>query len=325
VPPNLREFSLGEMWRLMRAARAGKIDLIVLHVERNPPWHWRHLRCLVHLPFGPWRRLVRMFGVFAVRLLPKTIPLFVIDGDDMRTIAHHSTYLLDRCTYYFKRELPVDRWQVFQGTAHPEMPSTRFRRRARNRARISKLRPWSIGFLTKAAPLRPAEFPEKTIELFAAISLNSSTVRIEGLTELRKLAARRPGVFIADRKLPFEEYLQTMSRAWLTWSPEGFGWDCIRHYEAAVCQSVPVINRPTIIRYLPLIEGAHAFHYDPDVPGALTAVIEQALSDLARLREMAIAARGHVARCHLTPWSHADALLRYLSGEQPPGGLDLTA
>jgi hypothetical protein len=54
-------------------------------------------------------------------------------------------------------------------------------------------------------------------------------------------------------------------------------------------------------------------------------VIEQALSDLARLREMAIAARGHVARFHLTPWSHADALLRYLSGEQPPGGLDLTA
>src|SRR5262249_22894590 len=156
-------------------------------------------------------------------------------------------------------------------------------------------------------------------------SVNSSTVRLEGLAELRALSARRPGIVIADARLPFDEYLRTMSRSWLTWSPEGFGWDCIRHYEAAVCQSVPIINRPTIIRHHPLEEGIHAFHYDPDVPGALTAVIEQALANLPRLQEMAIAARNHVARFHLTPWSHADALLRYLSGEEkPPGAIDMT-
>jgi len=325
APANLREFGLTEMWRLMQAAHAGKIDLIVLHVDRNPPWHWRHLRCLLHRPFRPWQRLLRMFGTFVVRLLPKKIPLFVIDTDDMRTIARHSTYLLDRCTYYFKRELPVDRWQVFQQTAHPEMPSTRFRRRARNRARIAKLRPWSIGFRTESRPLPPAEFPDKTIDLLAAVSVNSSTVRMEGIAELRALSARRPGIMIVDRRLPLDEYLRMMSQSWLTWSPEGFGWDCIRHYEAAVCQSVPVINRSTIIRYRPFIEGTHALHYDPDVPGGLTGVIERALADLPRLRAMAIAAREHVARFHLMPWSYADALLSYLSGEQPPGGLDLMA
>jgi hypothetical protein len=71
------------------------------------------------------------------------------------------------------------------------------------------------------------------------------------------------------------------------------------------------------------MEGVHALHYDPDIPGALTAVIERALADLPRLREMAIAARGHVARFRLTPWAHADALLRYLPGNEPPGGLDM--
>lgn len=325
APPNLSEFNLGALWRLICAAREKRIDLVVVITPtRHPPWHWRPLRSLVHRPLAPWRRLVRLFGAVAVRLLPRNIPLFVIDPDDMRTIARHHVFLLDRCTYYFKRELPIDRWQVFQKTLHPEMPSTRFRRRARNRARIGKLRPWSIGYHTEAATLAPADFPDKTIGLFAAVAVNSSTVRLEGLAELRNLAARRPGIVIADRRLPREEYLRLMSRAWLTWSPEGFGWDCIRHYEAPVCHSVPVINQPTIVRYRPLLDGVHAFYYDADVPGALAAVIERALADPTRLRDMALAARAYVGRYHLTPRCQAEALLRYRSGEEtPPGGLDL--
>jgi hypothetical protein len=320
---NVREFSLGEWWRLLRAARRNMIDLvIVITPTRHPPWHWRPLRSLVHRPLAPWRRLVRLFGILAVRLLPEKIPLFVIDLDDMRTIPRHHAFLLDRCTYYFKRELPIDRWQVFQRTAHPELPSTRFRRKPRNRARIGKLRPWSIGYAAETAALAEERFPDKSIDLFAAVSINSSTVRLEGLAELRKLAARRPGIFIADRRMSRAEYFAAMSRAWLTWSPEGFGWDCMRHYEAAVCHSVPVMNRPTIVRHRPLLDGVHAVYYDADIPGALAVAIEQALADLGHLRDMAMAARAHVGRFHLAPWCQAEALLQYLSGQEtPPGGL----
>src|SRR5262249_12475819 len=155
--------------------------------------------------------------------------------------------------YYFKRELPVDRWQVFQKTAHPEMPSTRFRRNARNRKRIEKLRPWAMGHISPTRELSPMPFPEKNIGLFAAVSgHDSSTVRIEGLAELRALSARRNDIVIAEHRMRHEEFLDHMARAWLTWSPEGFGWDCGRHYEAAAFYSIPVINHPTIVRYRPL-------------------------------------------------------------------------
>jgi hypothetical protein len=319
----VREFSLAEAWRLLRAAHRNRIGLIVVQSTCHPPWHWRPLRSVLRRPFAPWRRFVRLFGTEIIRFFPRKIPLFVVDRDDQRTIARHNLFLLDRCTYYFKRELPVDRWQVFQKTAHPEMPSTRFRRNRRNRTRIEKLRPWAMGYMSPSRELSRMGFPEKNIGLFVAVSVyESSTVRIEGMTELRALAARRNDIFIAEHRMPQEEFVDHIARAWLTWSPEGFGWDCGRHYEAAVFYSIPVINQPTIVRYRPLLEGVHALHYSADVAGDLTRVIETALADRDRLKEMAIAAREYVSAFHLDPWSRADQLIRYAKGlEEPPGGL----
>ena len=149
-------------------------------------------------------------------------------------------------------------------------------------------------------------------------------MRDAGLSELRALASRRGGIVIADKRLPHDEFLRMMARAWLTWSPEGFGWDCIRHYEAAAAFSVPVINQPTIVRYQPLLDRVHALYYDADVPGALTTVIESALADLDRLRRIATAARQQVATHHLTPWHRAEQLRRYHAGlEDPPGELTI--
>ena len=322
-PDNLGEFNLAAGWRLLRDARRGAVDLVVAYFPtRHPPWHWRPLRSLVHRPFAPWRRLVRLFGMQALRLLPRAVPIFVVDFDDMRTIARHNLFLLDRCKYYFKRELPIDRWQVFQGTAHPVMPSTRFRARARNRRRIETIYPWAIGFSSDQPRLPEASFPEKTIDVFVATGLNSATARIQGLTELKALAAQGVRIFFPESRLPHDEYMRVMSQSWITWSPEGFGWDCIRHYEAPAAHSVPLMNRPTIVRCRPMMEGTHALFYDADLPGSLAQVIREALRDPARLKTMALAARQHVAEHHLRPWSQSDALLRYARGvEQPPGGI----
>lgn len=321
-----QQFNLKALFELLHRSARDEIDFIVVYpATRHPPWHWRPLRSLGHRPLRPWQRFIRLFGIQALRLLPHRIPLFVVDYDDMRTVPRFNVFLLDRCRYYFKRELPIDRWQVFQRTVHPEMPSTRFRERAVNRDRIAKLRPWSIGFSTAAPELPSSEFPEKTIDLFVSLAVSgSSTVRMQGLAELRELAKRNDRIFIADRRLPRDEFLATMARAWLTWSPEGFGWDCFRHYEAGAFYSVPVINQPTIVRDRPLRPGEHAFYYDADIPGSLSSVVEAALGDRERLKKMAIAAHDHVATHHVFPWRQAARLLRYAQGlEVPPGGMDM--
>ncbi len=57
-----------------------------------------------------------------------------------------------------------------------------------------------------------------------------------------------------------------------------------------MCQSVPVINYPSILRATPLEETVHAFYCPPE-PGGLTQTILRALADKAQLRRMAASAR----------------------------------
>ena len=114
-------------------------------------------------------------------------------------------------------------------------------------------------------------------------------------------------VDIPDKPLPLDEYLARIARAWLSWSPEGYGYDCFRTYEAAICGSVPVLNRQTVDRYLPLRDGEHCFYYDAE-PGNLAATITRALQDRGRLSRMAEAARSFVLAEHTSA-----ALARYVA------------
>ncbi len=93
--------------------------------------------------------------------------------------------------------------------------------------------------------------------------------------------------------LAYAEYMQRMAQAWLVWSPEGFGWDCYRHYEAAFAGSVPVINRPANSRPRPYEDGVECFYYDP-VGDDLERVLKLALEDKERLRAMAVRGREKV-------------------------------
>jgi hypothetical protein len=170
-------------------------------------------------------------------------------------------------------------------------------------------------------------FPAKTVDVFAALTLEGgTTVRNEGIKHLRKLADDGVVLDIADRRIDHAEYLERMSRAWLTWSPEGLGWDCFRHYEAPLKYSVPVINNPTIIRYAPLLDSIHAIYYDPDDPESLGNKVKLALSDKVRLRDMGHAARSHVLKYHVRPRPLADAILRAGLGlDEAPGGILLAS
>jgi len=93
------------------------------------------------------------------------------------------------------------------------------------------------------------------------------------------------------------------------WSPEGLGWECLRHYEAALAGSVPLMQSPSILRYAPLQEGEHAFYYYLEGEH-LAFRIRQALQNRARLVEM-----GRAARQHVLQWHTHEALGRYVIEE----------
>jgi Glycosyl transferases group 1 len=295
--------------RLLSALRDPDLSLIVCHPTFFSPWHWRWLtRALFdrrvlqgHLPF------VQAFGPQALRL-PFKAPLAVLDFEDLPLINANNLYLLRRCRLYFKRELPVDRWTLFLKTAHANLPTPRFRRSASYAALLDKLRPISLGIPAGREAMLPAATEKTTDIFFAGVVEGSASVRARGMRELAMLRERGIVVDIPEGRLPPEEFYRRCAQAWLTWSPAGLGWDCFRHYEAAGCGSVPVINQPAIERHAPLLDRVHAVYYDIE-EGGLTRAISRALADKAKLRAMAEAGRAHVM-AHHTP----AAIVRYVIG-----------
>lgn len=303
-------FSLRAALQVWRQMRAGEIDLIVVWVSPYSPWNFRELKAILSRPFRPLSSLIRIFGIQTLRFASTATPILVIDNEDARTIAAHNLFLLDKAKYFFKRELPIDRWQVFQHTAHAGLPGFRFRSNPKNRQRVGKLHPISIG-VTRHEPIpQQLSFPEKSVDVFVALTLEGgTTVRNAGIEHIRSLANSGLVMDIVEDRIEHSEYMARMARAWLTWSPEGLGWDCFRHYEAPLVYTVPVINSPTIVRYAPLQEGIHAIYYQPDDPSSLGDKIRSALADKDRLRLIAQAARAHVLRFHVRPQPLADMLL----------------
>jgi hypothetical protein len=302
--------SLATLPRLFRRLADPSVDLIVVHAPAYSPWG---IRALVRTFFrrrvlGGSIPALRGIGTELLRL-PAAAPIVVLDFEDSTTIARGNLFLLDKAVLYFKRELPADHWAAFAGTAHWRVPTPRFRADTRNRARVAKLRPISLGLplnvARRAAALdarldagRAAADGAKNIDVFFAGRIrDSSTVRERGLAELLALRQEGYAIDVSDAALPLDEYLARCARAHLVWSPEGFGWQCFRTYEAAICGAAPLCSRPGIECYRPLIEGAHAVYYDVE-PGGLTRAVRTALADHDRLRAIAAAAREHVQAFH---------------------------
>jgi hypothetical protein len=303
----------GILWRLA----AGRDDLVIVYVEQWAPWHWKHVRRLVSP--RPDRVLAKLALVQLLRFAPVKAPLIVIDLTEWGFIHRYNEFLLDKARYWFKRELPLDRWRVFRRSSGGGLPASRFRRNPANRRRLETLRPLSIGCMPDKDLVPPAP-REKTADIFVAVSaVGSATVRDDGLRGLRALGAEGVVVDHPASRLDLAAYYERMAGAWLTWSPFGFGADCFRHYEAPLAWSVPVIPRLPIVRQYPLIEGVHCVYYDPDDPEGLASAVRRALADKDRLRRMAAAARELVLAHHVWP-DRIDALIRMgLGRETPPG------
>ena len=297
--------SLADLWA---ALARPDVDLVVCHPNFAAPWSVRHLnRSVFSWRFVRGRSpLLRAIGPELARWRGRA-PLVVVDHEDLPVINRNNFPLLERCDLWFKRELPADHWRVFTKTAHPNLPTPRFRNAAKHIAWVRKLRPLSIGLPLSSQGLLPLPPREKQFDLFFSGRVaGSSTVRKRGLAEIEALAARGVRVDRPAGPLPPAEFYARCAAAWLVWSPEGLGWDCFRHYEAPACGSVPLINQPSIDRHQPLIGGEHAIYYDPE-PGGLTRAALAALADKPALARIAAEGQARVA-AHHTP----EALARYI-------------
>ncbi len=106
---------------------------------------------------------------------------------------------------------------------------------------VHKLRPISVGLCAERQANLPTSFEDKTHDVFYA-GTPSSALRIAEYPLLDELRRRGWSVDVPTERLTQAEFFRRCQRSRLVWSPEGRGWDCFRHYEAASVGSVPVIN-----------------------------------------------------------------------------------
>lgn len=285
--------------QLRHSLASGAYDLVFCYPPVLPPW--REARTREALA----RRL--LFHVLLHHpMLTGSAPLAVLDYGDRTPILRHNHHLLKRASWFFKRELPVSPEELLLGTT-PWFDSADSVLQSRlYRENRHKLIPASLGIPYERLADVPENLMEKTTDVFFSGGLNSE-IRRRGFPELVELARLGIKVDVPPARLPRKEFYERCARAWLVWSPEGFGWDCFRHYEASACRSVPVINRPRIIWHRPLEEGIHCFFYEPSA-GELTSVVKAALADKEKLRRMAEAGREHVLR-HQTPKAICEYIL----------------
>lgn len=311
-PKHDRFVTLASLPRLARALASTNYDLVVVQPSDFPPWH---VQALVRAVFrrSALRAHVPYFRHFGQQMIcgPVGAPIAVWDWDEPPFIFRRNVFLLDRAALYFKRELPPDHWRVFMRTLHHKVPTPRFRLQEKHRRRIAKLRPISLGLPLGREGLpgaHPISDDAKTADVFFAGRVDgSTTVRQTGLAELLALRDKGYHIDVPENDLPLDAFLRRCASAWLTWSPDGFGYDCFRTYEAAICGSVPIVSRQTVYRYKPLRDGEHCFYYDVE-PGGLTQTLQAALADRRRLSAMGRAARDFVLKEHTQA-----ALARYIA------------
>jgi hypothetical protein len=315
VLPGMKPLRLRDLWRLRKELRAGRYDLVIACANDDPVWRidrswFANLRKTL-TKFVRWPASLAFYLV--PWMLEKTdVPLAVYEWDDNTAIARKNWGLLQRATLYFKTQMPRNPYKAFFFQDRRNDDLFNIIRQPRFVQWAEKMRPYTVGI---SVPENWANLQnvEKKTDIFFAGPVGYSFVRAEGLRQLEAL--REQGYIIdlvvTDKqpRLSSDEFLRRCAEAWLSWSPEGAGWDCARHYWAPLMGSVPLLNHPDTRRHRPLLDGVHAFYYGVE-DDDLQRVARLALADKARLRQMAAAGEAHVRANHTLP-----ALADYLINE----------
>lgn len=259
---------------------------------------------------GPLRRTAKaLFEEFLNRRVLRLrdrlgIPLSILDYSDDLTIHPNNRRLLEGTDLYFKRELGIDGWRSLEslhgGTTR--VPTIGYRMEASNQALVAKLRPLSIGLgeseeaaLQIAGEWGSLKSADKSCDVLIALSAWCRPLREQAFEQIAALSAAGISVASTEKALKYPEYADSIRKARLCLSPAGLGWDCYRHYEAALFGSVPVMSRCDIQPFQPFLHGIDGFYYDPEQP--LLNQLQEMLSDKFDLDQMAQRANEKV-RCH---------------------------
>ncbi len=290
--------ALAQGVRIFRAVQGGDHEVLVCRCLGRYIYR-RELSFAVNA----LRWLMGHFVSGCVRAGAKGKRLLVVDMLDEMTVDFRDLPLLDRCDYYFKRELPQNVWTTFQRVQPPHGEYADLSGNPQFVPLAAKLRPVSLGFLRdpendpERFDFAPFARLEKRYDVFFAGAWRHSTVRVRGLKQLERLRSEGFEVLVLDRFVSIVEFWKLIAQSWLVWSPEGSGWECYRHYEIGLAGATPLINYPSIQRYQPLVEGVHCHYYAVEDDG-LIQVAKCALADKPRLLTMAMAARQHVLAHH---------------------------
>jgi hypothetical protein len=298
--------------------RSGKYQLLVVRSLGRYVFR-RDTKFIINLI----RYILRSYIIYCAKLAKRNgLRVAVNDTNDDAYLDRQDLRLLDICDKYFQRELPSNLYKFFAKTDSFHLEGCLTAESGIHHERCAKLRPFPIGITsTHDTPNRIDREPRfakefdaaaKKYDVFFAGNTTHSYPRRHGIQQLRLMEREGYRVLILENQVPVQEFWDLMSQSWLTWSPEGLGWDCYRHYEAALAKSVPLMNQSPNLRYKPLIHGQHAVFYDI-IDGGLADAAKAALGDKASLARMAVAAREHVLEYHV-PAKRAEYLIRETLG-----------
>jgi hypothetical protein len=278
-------FGFSDLAEILWRVRNNTYDLVVLpaiHPEHrfDEPWHKLAAKFVLQTAARS-----AVFSALLNRVVGSCRHV-IVDTGDYRRLCEATIRLFPRSTLYFQRELDLDR------ITEPV-----------------RVRP--LPLFVPNENLIP-ERRQKDIDVFFAGALCNG-VRRDAVETVRSLSGRGLRVVISSAPLPYPDFIAALARSWLVLSPEGYGWDCYRHYEACLAGSVPVINRPSYHRPLFLQHGVHCFYYDLG-QGSLAALLLAVLANKDRLMGMAEAGREHVLANH-TRSAVARYMLREIAGE----------
>ena len=225
-------------------------------------------------------------------------PLAVIDISDDLTIHPVNVTLIRGAGIYFKRELPLDPYHALDSMrlSKARTVAIGFRRDEEVNTLMQKLEPISLGCRESEPVVESVPVPEKKWDLFYAGTAEAKPRR-DGITEaLEQLSREGIKVHFPQDRLTFDEYIEALRQSRLALSPPGLGWDCHRHYEAALAGTAPVLPFPTIKRQHPLLDGEHCFFYDPEKN--LADQVRRMLGQPERLERVSLASKNWVEKNH---------------------------
>ncbi|PTX92232.1 hypothetical protein DB346_25175 [Verrucomicrobia bacterium LW23] len=306
LPAGTQLFTLRAAYKMREKLRAGEYDLVISSFIGDTLWRrevswwrngWKVARKLMTRPESLGPDLVPWM------LKGTDVPLAVFDWEDNLIIPRRNWGLLERATCYFKTQTPRNPYKAFLFQDVRNDCLFNIVREKRYRDWAHKLRPLSLGVTPPEGTetIEPQHI-EKTTDVFFAGAMGYAWEREVGRHKLAKLRDEgyridlhciTPGV----PSLPQDEFLRRCSQAWLVWSPEGAGWDCMRHYWAPLIGSVPLMNHPDTHRYMPLTDGINGLYYAVEGDD-IQRVVRMALQDKEKLRAMAAAGRDFVLQYH---------------------------